>query len=123
MQRFYDARANANLKLVGAAPPLSKTLKQKIHSNVDPDGAPAARESDVVDEKPKNQLTNEQNEIAIDSTQTVQQSVKELQPIKKEFKEYSDIDDADYLDVVGGRKGPAPRKQLSDRRVNFCKKF
>uniref|UniRef100_A0AC34GSY9 Apple domain-containing protein n=1 Tax=Panagrolaimus sp. ES5 TaxID=591445 RepID=A0AC34GSY9_9BILA len=118
LQRFYDAKANSNLKLVGAAPP--PIPRKKVLSKVDPDGAPAARENFVVKEKPEtNQLKSEQDEFVIDQTHSIQQNVKDLQPPpKKEFKEYSDVADPDYLDSVSGGRN-VPKKQHSETQKQF----
>uniref|UniRef100_A0AC35G9Y3 Apple domain-containing protein n=1 Tax=Panagrolaimus sp. PS1159 TaxID=55785 RepID=A0AC35G9Y3_9BILA len=126
LQRFYDAKANSNLKLVGAAPPSPSppppppSQRKKIQSNVDPDGAPAARENFVVNEKSTaNQLKPERDEFVIDETHSIQQSVKDLQPPpKKEFKEYSDVADPDYLDTVAGTR-KIPKKQHSETQKQF----
>ena len=111
LQRFYDARANANLIPVGAAPKtISKPLSRK--SKITPDGAPAARELVIPSSAKKH---NEGQEFVIDPNRSISQSVQ-LPDKAKEFKEYVDSDDSDYSDFEKVSKPqPVPKASFGKK--------
>uniref|UniRef100_A0AC34QDM0 Apple domain-containing protein n=1 Tax=Panagrolaimus sp. JU765 TaxID=591449 RepID=A0AC34QDM0_9BILA len=111
LQRFYDARANANLIPVGAAPKISKPSKQKVIKSFE-SGAPPSQ--NIV---PNVQNSHPNDDVVVDPKKTFTQSV-DLPKKPIEFKEYVDSEDNDYSDFEkNAKQEPVPKVSFGKKPV------